>query len=114
MLQNIIGRILNKSKIGGVIMGHHGAPNAETYRITLRYGAKGQGCFSIYNRRAIGGLPVGCYFLPHCDWITLQNFPWKYFTMCDHGNYRGADTRREAIDIAMSSWNFCEECADLR
>ena len=95
-------------------MGYHGAPNDDTYRKTMALGAKGRGCISIYNRRKVGGLPVGIYFVQDIDWMDTVSIAWKYIAVCDHGAYRGADDRKFGIEMAKMSYRFCEDCEGLR
>ena len=94
-------------------MGYHGAPNEDTYHRTVALGAKGHGCISIYNRRKVGGLPVGCYFVHDVDWMDTTGIGWKYIAVCDHGSYIGADDRKAVIDLAKMSYKFCSECSDI-
>ena len=94
-------------------MGYHGAPNDDTYRRTMALGAKGRGCISIYNRRKVGGLPVGCYFVQDIDWMDTTSIAWKYIAVCDHGAHRGADDRKSVIEMAKMSYRYCDECESL-
>ena len=95
-------------------MGYHGAPNEDTYRRTMALGAKGRGCISMYNRRKVGGLPVGCYLVQDIDWMDTNSITWKYIAVCDHGAYRGADAREAVIQMAKMSYRYCHECESLR
>ena len=92
-------------------MGYHGPPNEDTYRETIALGAKGRGCITIANRRNVGGIPVGTYFVQDIDWMETSSISWKYIAVCDHGAYRGADDRKGAIEMARMSYKYCDECA---
>ena len=95
-------------------MGYHGAPNEDTYRKTIALGAKGSGCISMYNRRKVGGLPVGVYLVQDIDWMDTGSIAWKYVAVCDHGAHYGTDGRRAGVDMAKMSYMYCDECEVLR
>ena len=92
----------------------HGAPNEDTYRKTMARGAKGRGCITIANRKKVGGIPVGTYFVQDIDWMDTASITWKYIAICDHSAYRGADDRKAVIDLAKMSYMYCDACEILR
>jgi hypothetical protein len=86
----------------------------DTYRATKADGAINWGCFSIKKRRSIGGFQVGCYVVEDFDGNTSGYEHWKYFAMCNHGNKSpGADTRKDVIEQAKMSMDYCSKCASL-
>lgn len=86
----------------------------ETYKRTKSQGALNWGCFSIKQRRLIGGYLVGCYVVEDFDGDRSGYEHWNYFAMCNHGNKSsGVDTRKDAIDQAKMSMDYCSTCASL-
>ena len=86
----------------------------DTYRATIADGAINWGCFSIKKRRAIGGFQVGCYVTEDFDGDKKGYEDWEYFAMCNHGSKSwGADNRKDVIDQAKMSMDYCTECAML-
>ena len=106
-----------------------GGVNSETFQRTMDAGAISWGCWSIKDRRELGGFPVGCYSVEHYvehyagddddpvyDPVPLHFRDWKYFAMCNHGSMSkiGADTRQDAIYLAKQSPAYCHACEELR
>ena len=86
----------------------------DTYRATKQDGAINWGCFSIKKRRSIGGFQVGCYVVEDFDGNISGYEDSKYFAMCNHGNKSaGKNTRKDVIDQAKKSMDYCAKCASL-
>ena len=91
-----------------------GGVHAETFKRTMSAGAIAWGCWSIKNRRDLGGFAVGCYSVADFDGDATPLRDWLYFAMCNHGSKSGgADTRKDAIFLAKQSMHYCGECAIL-